>query len=250
MKFAKRIYAIVLTFLLIIVGLFLPNLSSSMLDHHLSTQIKQMDNNSISLSLSDNMEILESVDLFYKLLYNDDKNTAVYDTNSVCGNFSAVELSEYSQVCRLNEQKVKQLAAEVINDIAEERAVIGEPTEVTPNLLIRSNNDIAVKSGIYWRCLWIDSESQANAAIWLDDKSGQMVGLMLDYKDDSNDEIPQIVYDLGKYCLVHYQADQVHCRKETDEYYFIEVTVKNGSEDIMCSIPIRWQNKELIFFNN
>lgn len=249
MKSAKKIFAFIFTFLLIIAGFFLPNLSSLTLDHHLSTQIKQMGNNSISLSLSDNTEILESVDLFYKLLFNDERNSENYDSYAVYGNFSSVELSEYSQVCRLNEQKVKQLAAEVMNDIVKDGAAFGEPTEVTPKLLIRSNDDIAVKSGIYWCCLWLDTDSQAEA-LWIDDKSGQMVGLMLDYTDNSNDEIPKIIYDLSKYCLVHYQADRVHCRKETEEYYFIEIAVKNGDEDIVCSVPVRWQNKELIFFNN
>lgn len=250
MKAVKKISIFAVTVLVIAFSLFLPYISSLTVDYHLGTQIRKMGNNDISLQLSGNMEILESVNLFYELLYSRDYSrdsdaVSDYDSYSGYGNLSVVELSEYSQVCRLNEQKVKKLAAEALEDFSEESIADGEPTEVIPNLLTRSNDDIAVKSGIYWRCLWINKDAQATA-VWIDDKSGQMVSLMMTYEDETDIEIPEIVYDLGRYCLGHYQADKVQCRKETDEFYYIDVIV---NESLVYSIPVSWPNRELLFFN-
>lgn len=253
MKAVKKMSIFAITVLVIVFSLFLPNISSLTVDHHLSKQIKEIGNYDISLQMSDNIEILESVDLFHKLLYRDfnavSDNVSEYDNYSEYGNLSVVELSEYSQVCRLNEEKVKKLAEEVIGNFSKESIADSELMEVTPNLFTRSNDEIAVKSGIYWRCLWIDKNAQATA-IWIDDKSGQMVSLMMEYTDDSDSEIPEIVYDLGKYCLVHYQVDEVQCRKETDEYFFIDLIVNSNGEDFVYSVPVRWQNRELLFFNS
>lgn len=236
----KKIASVVGTVLLVFVGLFLPDLSSIAVDKHLSMQIKQMKNNEISLSLTNNMEILESVDLFNKLLTNTG-DPEQYKS-------SVVELKEYSQVCRLNEKKVKQFAVEIMNTVLPDGDVQGEPDEAEPILMLGSDGEEAAESGIYWRCLWIDDDAQS-VALWIDDNNGQMVHLMVDYTDHSNDEIPQIIYDLGKYCLTHYQADRVQCRKDYDECYVIEVMVKNGEEDFVYPIHICWVNRELIFFN-
>lgn len=249
MKTVKKISIFAVALFVIAFSLFLPYISSLTVDHHLSKQIKEMGSSNISLSLSDNMEILEGLNWFYRPVdMNDEasvKSAALgYDQSSM------VELSEYSQMCRLSKERVSFTAVEIIKEINADDFVSGEPTEIIPNLLVSSGEGVTAKTGIYWRCLWIDEQAQANAAIWIDDKSGQMVSLMMEYSDDSDSEIPEIVYDLGKYCLVHYQVDEVQCRKETDEYFFIDLTVNNNGEDFVCSVPVRQQNNELIFFNN
>lgn len=249
MKTVKKISLFAVTLFVIVVSLFLPYISSLTVDHHLSKQIKEMGSSNISLSLSDNMEILEGLNWFYRPVdLNDEasvKSDALgYDRSTM------VELSEYSQLCRLSREKVSTVAVEIIKEINAENFVSGEPTEIVPRLMISTGEEVATKTRIYWRCLWIDEEAEANAAIWIDDKSGQMVSLMMEYTDASDSEIPEIVYDLGKYCLVHYQADEVQCRKETDEYFFIDLTVNSNGEDFVCSVPVRQQNNELIFFNN
>lgn len=64
MKAVKKISIFAVTVLVIVFSLFLPYISSLTVDYHLGTQIRKMGNNDISLQLSDNMEILESVNLF------------------------------------------------------------------------------------------------------------------------------------------------------------------------------------------
>lgn len=249
MKTVKKISLFAVTLFVIVFSLFLPYISSLTVDHHLSKQIKEMGSSNISLFLSDNMEILEGLNWFYRPVdLNDEasvKSDALgYDRSTM------VELSEYSQLCRLSREKVSTIAVEIIKEINAEEFVSGEPTEIAPKLFISLGEEVTAKTGIYWRCLWMDEEAEAKAAIWIDDKSGQMVSLMMEYTDASDSEIPEIVYDLGKYCLVHYQVDEVQCRKETDEYFFIDLTVNSNGEDFVCSIPVRQQNNELIFFNN
>ena len=66
MKTVKKISFFAVTLFVIVVSLFLPYISSLTVDHHLSKQIKEMGSSNISLSLSDNMEILEGLNWFYR----------------------------------------------------------------------------------------------------------------------------------------------------------------------------------------
>lgn len=249
MRSVKKASIIAVTVLVIVFSLFLPYISSLTVDHHLGTQIKIMGSNNISLSMSDNIDILDSAKWFYRPIDMKDEisvesGAVGYDSSSM------IELSEYSNLCRLSREDALAAAYETMKELNADGIVSGKPTEAVPNLLVSSGDDVTTKTTIYWRCLWIDDISEAYAAVWLDDKSGQMVGMMMDYKEDAENEIPEIVYNLGKYCLVHYKAKQIQCRKESDEYYWIDVTVSNNGEESTSSFMVRWQNKELIFFNN
>lgn len=249
MKTVKKISLFAVTLFVIVFSLFLPNISSLTVDYHLGKQIKEIGSSNISLSLSDNMEILEGLNWFYRPMDMNDEASVKSDALGY-DRSSMVELSEYSQLCHLSREKVSTVAVEIIKEINAENFVSGEPTEIVPMLMISTGEEVATKTRIYWRCLWLDKEAEADIAIWIDDKSGQMVSLMMEYTDASDSEIPEIVYNLSKYCLVHYQADEVQCRKETDEYFFIDLTVNSNGEDFLYSVPVRQQNNELIFFNN
>lgn len=249
MKAVKKISFFAVTILVIAFSLFLPYIASLTVDYHLATQIKIMGSNDISLSMSDGMEILDSVTWFYQPVDINDETSVKSDLGGYDSS-SMIELSEYSDLCRLSREDALDAAYETIKELNTDGIISGKPTDAVPKLLVSSGNEVKAKTGVYWRCLWISEDSEANSAIWIDDKSGQMVSMMMDYTEDSDSEIPEIVYDLGKYCLVHYKAKQIQCWKESDEYYWIDVTIENNGEDVAVSIPVRWQNKELIFFNN
>ncbi len=247
MKALKKVAIIAVTVSVIVFSLFLPYISSLTVDH-LGTQIKIMGSNNISLSMSDNIDILDGAKWFYRPIDMKDEiseksGSVGYDSSSM------IELSEYSHLCRLSREDVLTAAYETIKELNVDGIVSGKPTDAVPNLLVSSGDDVTTKTGIYWRCLWINDEAEADAVVWIDDKSGQMVSMMMDYTEDSGDEIPKIVYDLGKYCLVHYKAEKIKYIKESDEYYWIDVTVSNNGEE-SASFMVRWQNRELIFFNN
>ena len=249
MNVVKKASIIAVTVLVIAFSLFLPYISSLTVDHHLGTQIKIMGSNNISLSMSDNIEIIDGAKWFYRPV--DMKDEISVESGSVgYDSSSMIELSEYSNLCRLSREDALAAAYETIKELRADVIISEKPTEAVPNLLLSSGEEVTTKTAIYWRCLWIDDNAEAYAAVWIDDKSGQMVSMMMEYTEDFGDEIPEIVYDLGKYCLVHYKAKQIQCRKESDEYYWIDVTVSNNGEETTSSFMVRWQNKELIFFNN
>ena len=247
MNVAKKASIIAVTVSVIVFSLFLPYISSLTVDH-IGTQIKIMGNNNISLSMSENIEIIDGAKWFYRPVdmkdeISEESGSVGYDSSSM------IELSEYSNLCRLSREDALAAAYETIKELNADGIVSGKPTDAVPNLLVSSGDDVTTKTGIYWRCLWINDEAEADAVVWIDDKSGQMVSMMMDYTEDSGDEIPKIVYDLGKYCLVHYKAEKIKYIKESDEYYWIDVTVSNNGEE-SASFMVRWQNRELIFFNN
>lgn len=249
MKAMKKISAFAVTAFLIVFSLFLPYIFSLTIDCHPGTQTKITESNGISLSLSDNMQIIESVSWFYRPVNLNDAASVKSEATGY-NQSSMVELPENSQMCRMNSGEVSAAAYEIMQEINAGGSFSGAPTEVVPKLLISSGDEVSAKMCVYWRCLWLGEEAQADAGLWIDDNSGQMVSLMMDYTEKTDSEIPEIVYTIGQYCLVHYQAEEVRCRKESEEYYYIDVTVNDNGEKAVYPILIRWQNRDLLFFNN
>lgn len=250
MKKIKWILPLFVTIIILFLGLYMPYFSSLVLDNHLRTQVKQIENNNVSLNLSENIDFFERASLFNRLISE---------------GYFEVELAENSQICDLDANAVKILATEVIASIEAGGTVKGEP-EVTPVLLVGTNDESVTQSGVYWRCCWNDTDGESQI-LWLDDKSSQMVGLMLgctdlfeqadDYADSSeqtksyvgssDENIPETVIKLGNYCYENYKADNLEFQNEGDGIYII--TLIREEDELKYPITVYLHNNELLFFN-
>lgn len=230
------------TVMVLCLGLYMPRIASSVLDYNLRTQIKQMENSNISLTLSENADYFDRAYLFNSLI--------------TMGN-SSIELSEKSQVCRLLPDEAERIAVETISYIGAYNMARGELV-VTPVLFVGTDENSAVQSGVFWCCRWTDSDAQSQV-LWLDDESGLMVGLMFEnylYDGSSDDslsesytDVPESIDLLVKYCRMYYSADNVEINNEWDGNYSIILTKEQNGVKSVYPISVRLQNNELIFFN-
>ena len=242
MKYIKKIFPFIFTVIIICISLYMPNLASMALDYRLRTQVNQMENIDVSFDSSEETDFLERAVLFRKLL----------------GINSVIDIPSKSQACRLSENKVKSLAAEILKDITV-YDISYMDLEAVPKLLISSDEDNSLRLGVFWMCLWNDKD-EASGALWVDDESGKMVGFMLNYNDIysenisgdteyDDDYIPEIVFQIGDYCCRHYQTEKIEYIKQSEYNYIIQLTSKRYGEKNEYLFPLRIQNNELLFFN-
>lgn len=243
MKQIRRAAPVLCTLLLLGVGLYMPQLASMSLKLHLQSEVRQMKNSDISLNLSQEADILESLSLFNTL-------SSAWD--------SAIELSESSQGYRLHAEEVRSAATEALGQIKSDGAVYGEP-EITPILYV-GTNDRSLQSRVFWCCSWVGG-SEGAEIIWVDDLSGQVVGFILEdpvpnmastYSKGKTTQIkeyvPESVYLLKDFCHRYYPVDEVIIKNEGDNTFALILSQRRNGVEISIPVFVSWKNGR-IFFN-
>lgn len=246
MKQIRRAVPILCTLLLLGLGLYMPHLVSLSLNLHLQSEIRQMENSDISLNLSQDTDVLQSLFLFNSLSSGGD---------------SAIELSESSQGYRLGAEEVKAVAVEVLKQLKTDITAYDEP-EMTPILFV-GTNDSFIRSRVFWQCLWVSGSGETET-IWVDDLNEQVVGFILndpmsplsvdDSKDNaaystdySKEHIPEIVYHLEEFCRRYYPVEEVILQNEGKNMFTLILTqIQNGLEN-SYPVFVSWENGRLFF---
>lgn len=157
MKRAARILGLLLTLLVLGVSISLPRLTAMFTDQNLAGAVKQIENSAVSLTLVQELELVElpELDLFPAL-------------KLFSGPRSEVELSEGRNTTR-DEAMVSAMTLCELLDAVVAQPGMGLP-ELTPMLLTSVENPEL--TGIFWRCAW---PKYPENFVWVDDQSGQMV---------------------------------------------------------------------------
>lgn len=259
MKRILNIIPIMFTLIFLGVGLYMPHLTSLVLDYQLKQEITQRENSHISLVLPESSDFFYTLELFdinqsqieliegYRMLKSDVINTAIE---------TMVKITNGNMKSTMIVVKDKD-----INEYTSISPIIYLLPEVTPVLI--ANKDIPSLSGVFWHCVW--SDENGKEILWLDDKTGKMVafqGKMIlpsisenetrYVKIDDEASFDKIASAISEFCQSYYPIDDVMLKLEEENSSFSNYTLtlirnNNGQIDTH-NISLSFRD-EMIYFN-
>ena len=199
MKAVLRIVPVLLTVLFVAVGASIPLVSSLIVDRQLDSETKRWDDVSVSLVLSQDSDITQTLELF-----RSDR--------------SQVRLTEGENLSAQDAMGAAMKAASALSLAAPAQ----EDMSATPTLFASSGS--SVSSCIFWCCEW--GEGEQRSVLWIDDRTGLMVafdgwvGPSELYAAES--PFHEAVFSVLEYCQAQYPIDSV-------EYEYDSALVENES---------------------
>lgn len=233
MKKLFKAVPVLCTLLLLGLGAWMPGLAAVAFDWQLATDRKILENQNISLTLTQEADFFQTLELFR-------------------GGHSLVELTEGFRMTGQEVETVAQEVRQALMVFAADEA-FGTPL-VRPMLL--TSNEVPGLSGVFWLCIWGSEESpESPGVLWLDDQSG----LMVYYSGPvgwSSLSSTGIVFEEGamqasEYCRQRYPVKNVELALESDSaingtYSLTLLRERDGQEESL-KIPLRLREGWLDF---
>lgn len=195
MKAIKIVAPVLAAMLVIAGGLYIPQFVSTAYDYHLSTQVKEMENNDISLDFSK-----KSSDYFQRA-YEFNRVFAqgygtILDTSGTFNMTSDEVEKNVKDMIKamgvgIDQEKsfkvipyVSVYADSFIDVSTSVQEAGGEKTDVPSN---EQTNKNTVDTYVYWACIW-NSSFRGEQAVYIDDETGLPLGFVFDFSIFFNDK--------------------------------------------------------------
>lgn len=192
---------------LLVLGYFMPRMAGGALNRSLEREVWEMEDRGVSLTLTEEMDVLSRMELFAQLVSRE---------------HTQVELKEGSELAGIG----ARAAAEDVMARLEGVSVMGA---AVPYLLTGEDDEGQTRSGIFWRCVWqFDSDiGDIGGTLWIDDQTGLLMGFDLSAElfrylavDGRRADFSYLLQD---FCASHYPVDGLHIDDLHDETLMLQL---------------------------
>lgn len=189
---------------LLVLGYFMPRMAGGALSRSLELKVWEMEDRGVSLTLTEEMDVLSRMELFAQLVSRE---------------HTQVELKEGSELAGIG----AKAAAEDVMAFLEGFSVKGD---AVPYLLTGEDGEGQTRSGIFWRCTW-ELKGDIGGTLWIDDQTGLLMGFDLSadmfYDLAYSGGRANFLYMLRDFCASRYPVDDLHMDEMYDESFMAQL---------------------------
>lgn len=220
MKKLKFIASAIAVIIVISIGLYTPRFISTAFDYHLSKQIKEMNNSSVSLNFSKKADYFERAYYFNRAMrygyVTDLEPKGNYNLSYDQVKKSIQNIIKFFKLDELNAHSPKIVPILVVysdNMSSSEGTVMYDKSETSLSVSGESETS-TVNSYVFWHCIW-SSENGGVQNIFIDDGTGYIVGFSVELSLLLNNKAADMN---GVNSIIDYYSEECSIDSMTVEY--------------------------------